>query len=569
MSDAITRKEAYLKSIGNGTSSALKPITREEQYLAYIAGESKSFPTTPITREEAFLDKIAKNGAGGGGSGINVQPLNATANGTYDAPEGQAYDPVTVDVKPITEPITITENGVYPVPKGGSLDYGKTVTFKEYISLEDFQAFLQSLGLSKPTDLYAAIAADADAGRAQLLGMTTSSYALRLHYQLLQPKEDGMGSTIIEHLVYGVYLDGSGTHGWGNELTGEMLNEPPTITILSAPPPKPQYEISQFEPLFDIETKSLDGWGDITVNVAGGGGDIVFPNDNETRIAIEIPSTLRATIPVYFHTQANYHLVIDWGDGNTETQTGSTGNYMSFSHTYKQDGKYIITIHNESALQFNLGYGHSGGGAVGSADNTPWYANMTKKVHLGKGIRTLNDYLFYRNLSLESVTMSDHIIYMGDYVFYYCSSLKEVQLSKSITALGDNAFKSCTSLRRVILPDTITTIPSGTFDGCSCLAIIDLPDTITSINNNAFSGCESLTKMVFPQGLTNIGDSAFNYCRGMKVYDFTKCTAIPTAGSQIFRQIKSDCEILVPSALYDEWIAATNWATYASNIVAV
>lgn len=99
MSDAITRKEAYLKSIGDGTSSALKPITREEQYLAYIAGESNSFPTNPITREEAFLDKIAKRGAGGGGSSINVQPLTVTANGTFDAPEGQAYDPVTVNVK--------------------------------------------------------------------------------------------------------------------------------------------------------------------------------------------------------------------------------------------------------------------------------------------------------------------------------------------------------------------------------------------------------------------------------------------------------------------------------------
>lgn len=98
MSDAITRKESLLKSIADGTSSSLKPITREEQYLAYIAGESNSFPTTPITREEAFLDKIAKSGAGNGGSGINVQPLTVTENGTWDAPDGQAYDPVIVNV---------------------------------------------------------------------------------------------------------------------------------------------------------------------------------------------------------------------------------------------------------------------------------------------------------------------------------------------------------------------------------------------------------------------------------------------------------------------------------------
>ena len=34
----------------------------------------------------------------GGGSSINVEPLNVTENDTYTAPEGKAYSPVTVDV---------------------------------------------------------------------------------------------------------------------------------------------------------------------------------------------------------------------------------------------------------------------------------------------------------------------------------------------------------------------------------------------------------------------------------------------------------------------------------------
>lgn len=63
MSDAITRKEALLKSISDGTSSNVTPITREEQYLAYIAGESAQKPNNPITREEYFLSKISSNSA--------------------------------------------------------------------------------------------------------------------------------------------------------------------------------------------------------------------------------------------------------------------------------------------------------------------------------------------------------------------------------------------------------------------------------------------------------------------------------------------------------------------------
>lgn len=81
MSSAITRKEMLLQSISDGVSSAIAPITREEQYLAYIAGEGASYPKSPITREEGYLAKIAQNGTGGGtteiwdGTGISINPI--------------------------------------------------------------------------------------------------------------------------------------------------------------------------------------------------------------------------------------------------------------------------------------------------------------------------------------------------------------------------------------------------------------------------------------------------------------------------------------------------------------
>lgn len=94
----ITRKQSFLNSISGGASANMSPITREEQYLAYIAGESNSYPSQPITREEFYLDKIAKSGVSGG-SGVNVQSLSVTENGTYTAPSGVAYSPVFVDVQ--------------------------------------------------------------------------------------------------------------------------------------------------------------------------------------------------------------------------------------------------------------------------------------------------------------------------------------------------------------------------------------------------------------------------------------------------------------------------------------
>ena len=40
----------------------------------------------------------ATSGGGGGGSGITVEPITITQNGTTAAPDGKAYSPVTVNV---------------------------------------------------------------------------------------------------------------------------------------------------------------------------------------------------------------------------------------------------------------------------------------------------------------------------------------------------------------------------------------------------------------------------------------------------------------------------------------
>lgn len=56
-----------------------------------------TIPEYPITREEMYLDAIARGGGGGGG--VTVTSLSVTENGTYTAPSGTAYSPVTVDVQ--------------------------------------------------------------------------------------------------------------------------------------------------------------------------------------------------------------------------------------------------------------------------------------------------------------------------------------------------------------------------------------------------------------------------------------------------------------------------------------
>jgi hypothetical protein len=53
----------------------------------------------------------------------------------------------------------------------------------------------------------------------------------------------------------------------------------------------------------------------------------------------------------------------------------------------------------------------------------------------------------------------------------------------------------------------------------------------------------------------------------MAFCDFRALDVVPTLSSNVFSNIASDCKIIVPDALYDEWIAASNWSTYASYII--
>ncbi len=45
------------------------PITRKDQYLSYLTGNTDYYPTDPITREEKYLYYLCANGIGGGGGG--------------------------------------------------------------------------------------------------------------------------------------------------------------------------------------------------------------------------------------------------------------------------------------------------------------------------------------------------------------------------------------------------------------------------------------------------------------------------------------------------------------------
>ena len=65
----------------------------------------------------------ATSGGGGGGSGITVEPITITQNGTTTAPDGKAYSPVTVNV-----PLSVSGVTMVSVQSGSLTTAGTPVT---------------------------------------------------------------------------------------------------------------------------------------------------------------------------------------------------------------------------------------------------------------------------------------------------------------------------------------------------------------------------------------------------------------------------------------------------------
>ncbi len=324
-------------------------------------------------------------------------------------------------------------------------------------------------------------------------------------------------------------------------------------------------------------------------------GAMYITTDGKTRIYITLQEG--RTSPM-LGICPNGTVTVDWGDGTTpDTLTGTSLTTVQWTptHSYAAPGDYVITLTVDGTVGI---VGTSSGGKLlcyssGSDNRNKAYRNAIQRVFFGSGVASIDAYAFYYCYSLTQITLPNSVISIGASAFdncysltqitiprsvtsigasafYYCYRLAQVTLPYSVTRIGDYAFYNCYSLASITIPRSVTSIGTHAFKTCCKLASITIPSGVTSIGLNAFYACYSLTQITLPSGVTSIGSSAFSQCYGMAFYDFTACTAVPTLeNANAFNGIPADCEIRVPAALLDEWKAATNWATYANQIVGV
>ena len=156
----------------------------------------------------------------------------------------------------------------------------------------------------------------------------------------------------------------------------------------------------------------------------------------------------------------------------------------------------------------------------------------------------------------------------GDIDALIYRSITEIS-SSSVTSIGDSAFRNCSNLTTVDFP-VATSIGSSAFYSCSSLTTVDFP-VATSIGTYAFYSCRSLTTADFPV-VTSIGTYAFNSCRVLKSLLLRGNNVCTLSSTNAFNStpIKSGTGyIYVPSALIEQYKAATNWSTYSAQFRAL
>ena len=322
-------------------------------------------------------------------------------------------------------------------------------------------------------------------------------------------------------------------------------------------------------------------------------GAMYITDDGATRLHIRIATVGRMTVPLYIGQTVANGVSIDWGDGSTAETLAGTGN-VNTSHTYAEPGDYVISMMPDDGCTLSFGNGSHSYCVMGSTGNNgKVYCNMLQEVYIGKNVTSISNNAFQTCSSLASITIPDGVTSIGDYAFQNCSSLASITIPDGVTSISSNAFQNCSSLASITIPDSVISIRSSVFQYCYSLASITIPDGVTSISSNAFqycyvlsriaiqdgvkyidsaafANCYSLVSITIPDSVTYINSSAFANCYGMRYYDFSACTDIPSLlNTNAFNGIPSDCQMLIPAALYDEWSTATNWVTYASYMVAV
>lgn len=181
------------------------------------------------------------------------------------------------------------------------------------------------------------------------------------------------------------------------------------------------------------------------------------------------------------------------------------------------------------------------------------------------GGREIIDALIDRSIT----EISSDITIIGYHAFDNCDKLVSASFP-NVTSISGYGFQNCSSLKNVSMPK-LQGLNGYAFYGCTSLENVDFP-SIRSIANYAFRKCAALKKFDLQQTY-NINVYAFYECSNLETIILRKtdqpCTLAATNALQQTKIANGEGYIYVPSALVEQYKAASIWSAYAKQIRAI
>lgn len=200
------------------------------------------------------------------------------------------------------------------------------------------------------------------------------------------------------------------------------------------------------------------------------------------------------------------------------------------------------------------------------------YCYNLKELNYPSGLTTLGNYALQGLSGIKSITIPSNITTLKASFFSGCYSLSSIKFSSAITSMsGTSIFNNCNSLRfKFTIPNGTTAIENSTFYNCYNLTSVTIPSGVTSIGNTAFYQCFSLTNITIPSTVATINGQAFSSCYNLREYHFLPTSPPTLVNTNAFAYIHSATVIYVPRSenqtVLNAYKTAQNWSTYASYI---
>lgn len=497
----------------------MEPITREEKLISgvplepitrkeYFLAKAAGMDVNtpePITREEMFLSKITGGGGGSGGGG-------SAASVPWNDVTFIDYDGTVLYSYTLEEAQKLTELPPLPTQTG-------LICQEWNWSLEDIKA------QNGPV----------------IVGATyiTDDGKTRIYITL----HEGRTSPML-----GLGVDGTVTVDWGDGTEPDVLTGTSTSTVKWTP------RHNYAEPGDYVISLSVEGTARLTGNDT---------SEHYSHI-LRYTSTADARNRVYNSAVKKIEL-----GGDTVSIDNYAFNYCINLSSITVPNHISFGNIGTFAKCYSLKHITVPSGQTNIAIDVFNSCYNLASVSLPSSVKSIGNQAFQYCYNLASVTIPN-ITRIGNNAFSYCYALKSIAIPYGVTSTGKNAFDRCYTLESVTIPNSVTEIADTTFQYCYSITSIVIPNSVTTISQYAFRYCYSLSSVTIPNSVTTIGNEAFCNCPSVKCYDFSDFTSVPSlGGTYAFYKISADCQILVPSALYDEWSTATNWVSFASYMVAV